>query len=166
MGNYLIGLDPSLNEFGYGVLDIRRKNPKAIDWGIVKGINETWGDTPHSVKLALIDAKMQELLAKYQPLYKTIFFERGFTKGNHSTQGTFMARGVAKAKFVGYDIIEIAPNTIKKIVGDYGHATKEEVEKGIRNKLNIDKNIIFTSDGETDALAIAYTGWLTYINNE
>lgn len=163
---FVIGLDPSLDEFGYAVLDIRNKNPKIADYGVIKGRTATWGSTVHQVKLALIDAKISELVAKYQPLHNLIFFERGFSKGHHATQSTFMARGVAKAKFAGYEIIEIAPNTIKKFVHGHGHASKEMVEKGIREKLKIDDNIKFSSDGETDALAIAYTGWMKYIKDK
>lgn len=163
--NFVIGLDPSLDEFGYAILDIRNKNPKIAEYGVIKGRNATWGNTPHQVKLALIESKILELIAKYQPLHNKVFFERGFTKMNNSTQATFMARGVAKAKFVGYEIIEIAPNTIKKFVHGHGHASKEMVEQGIREKLDISDDIKFSSDGETDALSIAYTGWMQYIKS-
>lgn len=164
--SFIIAFDPSLDGFGYAVLDVRRKNPSLAEKGTVLGRNKTWGDTPHSVKLALIQAKVKELRAKYQPLYYKIFSEMGFTQRqqNKSNHGVFKARGAMEAELVGMEVVEIAPNTVKKAITGNGHAEKEEVAQKIAEILGIPND--FTTDNESDALAVAYTGYLNHFLKE
>jgi crossover junction endodeoxyribonuclease RuvC len=160
MADFLIGFDPSLDGLGYAVIDIRYKKPRLAEKGVVKGRNTTWGDTPNQVKLALIRAKVIEVIAKYQPVYPKVFFERGFSKFNNSTQATFRARGALESELVGYEIVEFTPSQVKKIVADHGGAAKGEVREAIAEVFGIDPND-FTTEDESDALAVAYVGWLS-----
>lgn len=158
---FLLGLDPSLNGTGYCVLDCRYKEPRIANVGVVKGRNDTWGDTPHQVKLALIQAKVKELRAMYDPIYPIVFMERGFTKYNNDTQSTFRARGALEAELVGLEIVEFSPNTVKRIATGNGAASKEEVAEAMAKVFNVPLDIFPTEDA-SDATAVAYAGYLEY----
>lgn len=155
---FVIGFDPSLDGMGWFVLDCLNKNPKLAEKGTVTGRNATWGDTPHQEKLALIAAKTSELVAKYQPLYKVVFVEKGFSKFNNDTQAIFKARGAMESQLVGYDVVEYAPSTVKKSVTGNGSASKPRVQHDLAKKFGLTKDDFETED-ESDAGGVAVTGY-------
>lgn len=162
---FILGLDPSLDGTGYCVLDCLHNNPKIAETGVVKGRTETWSDdTPTQVKLAVTQAKVKELRAKYEPLFPIVFLEKGFTKYNNSTQATFRARGVIEAELIGLHIVEFAPNEVKNGTTGNGSASKEEVQKCVAQLLGVDPSIFPTYDA-SDATAVAYLGYLKYFKS-
>ncbi|ALA07233.1 hypothetical protein SECTIM467_109 [Brevibacillus phage SecTim467] len=163
---FILSFDPSLDGFGYAVLDVRYKNPRLAEKGMVSGRNATWGDAPHSVKLALIQAKVKELRAKYQPLYNKVFSEMGFTKGkqNRSNHGVFKARGAMESELVGMELIEIAVTTVKKVATGNGRAEKIEVQEGIAEILGLPNE--WNNDNESDAVAVGYAGYINHFLKE
>lgn len=169
LSRFVLAFDPSLNGSGYAVLDVSRKKPKIVEHGTVRGINRTWrNEDNHQVRLALIAAKTKELVAKYTPACKKVFLERGFTKGNNSTQATFKARGALESELVGFDVIEIPPTLVKKIISDYGAASKKTVAESVADFLGIDYAEFLDESGklkedESDAAAVAVAGWLKYL---
>jgi crossover junction endodeoxyribonuclease RuvC len=162
--DFLLAFDPSLDGCGYAVLDIRNKKPKLADSGVVKGRNATWGSTSHQIKLALIRAKVIELVAKYHPLYPVVYLERGFSKFNNSTQATFRARGALESELVGYEVKELTPSEVKKIITSYGASGKQEVADCVRQMLNIEKE--FETDDESDAIAVAMAAYIKDLKGE
>lgn len=163
---FILGFDPSLDGFGYGVLDVRYKKPRLAEKGMVTGRNATWGSTPHNVKLALIQAKVKELRAKYDPVYGKVFSEMGFTMGrqNKSNHGVFKARGAMEVELVGLEHIELAVSTVKKAATGSGRAEKEDVQRGMADILGIENE--WSNDNESDAVAVAYAGYLKYFTEE
>lgn len=158
---FLLGFDPSLDGTGFCVLDCRYKEPRIANVGVIKGRNSTWGDTPHQVKLALIQAKVKELRAMYDPIYPIVFLERGFTKYNNDTQATFRARGALESELVGLEIVEFTPNIVKRNATGNGSASKEEVAEAMAKIFNVPLDT-FVTDDASDATAVAYTGYLEY----
>lgn len=167
MSKFVLAFDPSLNGTGYAVLDVSRKKPKLIESGTVTGRNKTWGDEDTTqVKLSLIAAKVKELVAKYRPAHEKVFLERGFSnKFHNSTQSTFRARGALESELVGFDIVELPPTQVKKIISDYGLAHKKLVAECIADFLNVPIETFKTED-ESDAAAVGVTGWLKHIKEE
>lgn len=164
---FLAAFDPSLDGCGHAVIDIKGKKPKFVESGVVTGRTATWAQgTPHSTKLALIRARVLEIKAKYGPLYPVVFLERGFSKFNNSTQATFKARGALESELVGFDIIEITPSEIKKIITDYGASSKEDVAIAVRRILSIPPTKEFSTDDESDAVAVALAGYLKVLGGE
>jgi crossover junction endodeoxyribonuclease RuvC len=159
--DFLVAFDPSLDGCGWAVLDIRNKKPKFVESGVVTGRTTTWASgTPHSTKLALICSMVEQVMAKYQVVYHTVYLERGFSKFNNSTQATFKARGALESKLVGYEVLEITPGEVKKLITGNGAADKEEVATHIRRILAIPDSKVFSTDDESDAVAVAYAGYL------
>lgn len=156
---FLLAFDPSLNRTGYAVLDCKNKVPKIAEMGAIKGRSTSWStNTPHQVKLALIQSKTKELRAKYHPIYPHVFLERGFSKFNNSTQATFRARGALESELVGVEIVEYPPSEIKKCVSDDGGGSKESVAEALATIFGISVDD-FETDDVSDALATAYTGY-------
>lgn len=162
---FLMGYDPSLNGTGYCVLDCRFKTPRIAEVGYVKGRNATWGETPYQVKLALIQAKVKELRAKYDPIFPITFLERGHTQFNNDTQAVFRARGALESELVGLEIVEFPPSQVKKAVTNSGSASKEEVAIAVAEHLGVSIDIFEGSEDASDAAAVAYTGYLHYFKN-
>lgn len=158
MSDFILGFDPSLDGCGYGVISIKRGKPTLVESGVVRGRNKSWGATPHTVKLALIRSKTNELVAKYQPLYPVVYVERGFVKGNKSTQAIFKARGAIESALVGYTVEEISPTEVKKLISSFGFASKEQVAEQVKNILNLSSD--FETDDESDAIAVALAGYI------
>lgn len=159
---FLIGFDPSLNGTGYAVLDCRYNEPRIAEMGVVKGRTKTGDST--QVKLALIQAKAMELRAKYDPIFPMVFLERGFTKFNNDTQATYRARGALEAELVGLLITEFPPSEVKLTVTGNGAAGKPEVAEHMAKVFGISVDDFETED-VSDALAVAYTGYLEYYKN-
>jgi crossover junction endodeoxyribonuclease RuvC len=163
---FIVGFDPSLDGTGYAVLDCRFKEPRIAEMGVVKGRTATWAaDTPHQVKLALIRAKALELRSKYDPIFPMVFFERGFTKFNNSTQATFKARGALESELVGLVITEFPPSEVKKITTGHGASGKDSVAEVMAEIFGISVEDFETED-VSDALAVAYAGYLEYYKGE
>lgn len=167
MSKYVLAFDPSLNGTGYAVLDVSRKKPKLIEVGTVRGRNKTWGsEDTHPVKLSLIAAKTRELVARYRPAHNKVFLERGFSnKFVNSTQIIFKARGALESELVGFDIVEIPPTSVKKIISDYGLAHKKTVAECVADFLDVPVETFETED-ESDAAAVAVAGWLKHIKED
>lgn len=161
--SFILGFDPSLDGFGYAVLDVRTKKVKLVEKGVVRGRNSTWGDTPHSVKLSLIQAKVKELRAKYNPVYPQVFSEMGFTMGrqNKSNHGVFKARGAMESELVGLELVEFSPITVKKIITGDRFADKEKVQQYVSQLFNLNEE--WGNDNESDAVAVAYVGYKKFV---
>lgn len=164
---YILAFDPSLNGCGYCVLNIQYKNPKIE---VVGTIQVKTSDTIQQ-KLGIISAKTKELLSRYQPLYRTIFFEKSFTRHNTSTQQIFRAKGSIESELHSYDIEEIAIATIKKIIGKHGQAEKEKVMKEVCKILKIKEDVFTLPNGKiddnmSDATAVALVGYYEYYQKQ
>lgn len=159
---FIVGFDPSLDGTGYAVLDCLYAKPRIAEMGLVKGRTATWSQgTTHSVKLALIQAKVKELRARYEPIFPMVFLERGFTKFNNSTQATFKARGALESELVGIIVTEFPPSEVKKTVTGDGSATKESVAEYMADYFGISVEDFETED-VSDALGVAFTGYKNY----
>jgi len=161
---YALGIDPSLDGTGLSVLDFRFKEPKLVESIVVKGRNKTWGETPHQVKLALTQAKVKELVAKYSPLFPIIFMERGFTRFNNDTQATFRVRGAIESELVGFEIVEYTPSAVKLTATGKGDAEKEEVRDSMCEFFGVGQDFFETLDC-SDSAAVVYKGYKEYLEN-
>ncbi|MCY8015482.1 crossover junction endodeoxyribonuclease RuvC [Bacillus licheniformis] len=159
---FMVGFDPSLDGTGYAVLDCLYKKPRIAEMGVVKGRTKTWpAGTHHRTKLALIQAKVKELRAKYDPIFPIVFLERGFTGRNNDTQATYKARGALESELVGLLIDEFPPSEVKKVATGKGSAEKDEVAEHMAEIFSISVEDFETYD-VSDALAVAYRGYLKY----
>ena len=144
-----LGIDPGLQNTGWGVIDADGNRLSHVADGIVRS----------NAKLALAQRLTQiydglaEIIETYKPDEAAV--EETFVNVNPaSTLKLGQARGVAilvPARF-GLPVSEFSPNLVKKSVVGTGHAAKEQVQLMVRTLL---PGCTVKSADAADALALA-----------
>ncbi len=149
----ILGIDPSISKLGWAVIS---------DGGsyIASGRFVTKSSQTTSCRLLEIyNFISNDIIKKFQP--KVIAIETGFLKKDMAAvEKLSYVRSIimllsAKAHT---EFIEIAPKSIKKTITGTGNATKEQVRDMI---MRIFTNIEIENFDESDAIGIAYSGYIT-----
>ncbi len=158
--NYkILGIDPGTNVLGYGLLEIRGKEVKIVDLGVIH--LEKYKD--HQTKLKEIFLQLQEIIEAYLPREMAVEAPF-FGKNVQSMLKLGRAQGVAMAAAMtmGVSITEYAPKKIKKAITGNGNASKEQVWQMLNRILKTKIETKYLD--ATDALAAAYCKY-NEINN-
>ena len=145
----IIGFDPGLINTGWGVLEKNNKSENCIDHGCITTSNKD----KLGMRLKIIYEESLYLLKKYSP--NSIAVEKIFANKNpESTMKLGKARAIIflVAAKENVDIFEYSPNTVKKNLVGYGHATKLQIVKMIER---IFPNQKIDDENSADALAVA-----------
>ena len=147
--NLIIGFDPGLINTGWGVLEKYDNLEKYVDHGCIT----TSKTNQLGERLKLIYDNTLILVRKYSP--QSIAVEKIFANKNpESTMKLGKARAIIflVAAKENIDIFEYSPNTVKKNLVGYGHATKLQMVKMIER---IFPNLEVKDENSADALAVA-----------
>ena len=145
----IIGFDPGLINTGWGVVEKNNKSENYIDHGCITTSNKDI----LGMRLKIIYEESLYLLKKYSP--NSIAVEKIFANKNpESTMKLGKARAIIflVAAKENVDIFEYSPNTVKKNLVGYGHATKLQIVKMIER---IFPNQKIDDENSADALAVA-----------
>ena len=145
----IIGIDPGLNNTGWGIIEKDQNKLSYIACGVIK---------PHTKasmaeRLYQIDAELEKVIALYKP--DTSAIEETFiNKSGSSSLKLGMARGAAflAPARAGLEVAEYGANKIKKSVVGAGHADKNQIQMMVKILL---PKADFKSADAADALAIA-----------
>ena len=146
----IIGIDPGTATTGYGIIKKTKNNLKCLGYGVIK-TNPSLAPEQRLKKLHL---ELFKLLRRYKP--KVLAVENVyFFKNLKTAMPVSQAKGVilltaAKKKIPVY---EFPPLQVKMTICGYGRATKQQIQKMIKETLNL--NEIPKPDDAADALAIA-----------
>jgi crossover junction endodeoxyribonuclease RuvC len=146
----VLGIDPSLQSTGFGIVDEEAGRLLPIAYGVIK---PTAG-LPLHLKLAEIKAELEELIRTYAPGEAAI--ENAFYAQNMKTALTLgQVRGAVLVAVAGTGcgLAEYSALEIKKAVTGYGRADKEQVQTMVRSLLGLDDDSIPLD--ASDALATA-----------
>jgi len=153
----IIGIDPGLNNLGWAILEQNKNGTISY----IRSGRICPKTTDHiTVRLANLQTQISEIITQNTPDMAAI--EEVFVNINPSSSMVLsFARGAILASLGLHNIrtLEFAPNTIKKTIVGNGKADKEQVMKML--KLVI-PSVQFSSKDEADAIAIAYTGLVSY----
>ena len=141
----ILGIDPGTRFMGWGMIDYGRTE-RLGPCGCIRPKG-----THIAERLGQIDGQLSDIIQQHQP--SIMVLETVFVNINPQSALTLgYSRGVAMAVAArnGLDIAEYAPNTIKKSLTGYGHATKDQMMAMISRLFGID----MTSD-TADAVAAA-----------
>ena len=147
----VLGLDPGLGTTGWGII---RARGNALSH-IANGRIATDTAAPLAARLALIDARLVELIAEYRP--DTAAVEEVFTNANpQSTLKLGQARGVClcAAARAGLSVGEYAARLVKKALVGTGGADKAQVQAMVARLL---PGAPIAGADAADALAVAIT---------
>lgn len=152
----ILGIDPGFDRAGWGVLVADRGRVGSVSYGCVQTSRR---DTPAERLLALSHG-LTKIIKDHKPdLFVT---EKLFFQKNVKTAiAVAEARGVIllAAAAAGIKIVECTPLQVKQAVTGYGRADKLQIQKMIKVILGLKE--IPRPDDAADALAIAYTGWVS-----
>ncbi len=146
----IIGIDPGTQTTGFGIIEIKNKKAKALDWGcIITDLKKTDGE-----RLVEINEQVNNLILKYNPCFlaveKLFFFKNLKTALPVSQAKGVILLAACKNKI---PIYEFTPLEVKMTITGYGRAEKKQVQKMIENLLKIKKPI--KKDDAADALGVA-----------
>jgi len=159
----ILGIDPGTAITGYGIVK-KSKDRKftVLDYGcIFTQPNQSSGN-----RLKKIYNEIEKLIKKYKPdliSVESIYFFKNLKTAMPVSQ----AKGViilAAAK-KNIPICEVTPLQVKMAVVGYGRAEKKQVQKMIKNLLNLEekpKDKGKRKDDAADALGVAICGGLKY----
>ena len=145
----IIGVDPGLNNTGFGILDYKGSKIKVVAYGLVSPPAKE--SIPN--RLEYLNSHMNDLIDKFNPMSMAI--EDSFYSQNVKSAILLgQARGVLllSAASKGIPSMVYAPRKVKQSVTGSGSSSKEQVKYMVEKILKIDKNI--SSLDITDALAI------------
>jgi crossover junction endodeoxyribonuclease RuvC len=146
----VLGIDPSLNSTGYGVIEYSQNHYAVIDHGVIKPQR----NLSISQKLHLIKTRIDELIQNHNPgevAIENLFFAKNVKTAIILGQ----VRGAALVAVAGREcqLFEYSALEIKKAVTGYGQADKNQVQDMIRILLNLPEERMETD--ASDALATA-----------
>tara|TARA_B100000029_G_scaffold515613_1_gene623525 strand:+ start:410 stop:910 length:501 start_codon:yes stop_codon:yes gene_type:complete len=147
--NLILGIDPGLNITGWGVIEKKKNTDVYVSHGFIRSNKkENLG-----LRLNQIYEGILEKIIKYSP--GSIAIEKIFANKNpESTLKLGKARAMVflVAARRELEIFEYAPNTVKKNLVGYGHATKLQIIEMIQRFF---PEIIIDNEDSADALAVA-----------
>ena len=144
-----IGVDPGLNNTGFGILDYIGSKIKVVAYGLITPPAKE--SVPNRLKY--LNSHMNDLIDKFSPM--SMALEDSFYRQNVKSAILLgQARGVLllSAASKGIPSMVYAPRKVKQSVTGSGSSSKEQVKYMVEKILKIDKNI--SSLDITDALAI------------
>jgi crossover junction endodeoxyribonuclease RuvC len=149
----VLGIDPSLQSTGFGIVDEEAGRLSPIVYGIIKPTAKL----PLHLKLGEIKSELAGLIRTYRPAEAAI--ENPFYAQNMKTALTLgQVRGavlVAVAE-TGCALAEYSALEIKKAVTGYGQADKEQVLTMVRSLLALDDDRIPLDASDALAAAICH----------
>ncbi|MGV3279051.1 crossover junction endodeoxyribonuclease RuvC [Rickettsiales bacterium LUAb2] len=152
----ILGIDPGLRFTGWGIIQKEGNNISYIASDVISPTVKL----STSERLATLHTKILEVLQQYNP--DCVIIEKTFVNNNNvSSLKLGEARGVVvmTPALKNIEVIEYAPNTIKKVVTGAGHANKEQVQKMVQMvlpKINLQQQKQDVSDALAIALCHAY----------
>jgi crossover junction endodeoxyribonuclease RuvC len=150
----ILGIDPGSINCGYGLIQksevrSRKSEVKYLSSGRIV----LFAKKPLYVRLRDLYTSLTDVISEYKP-DEIVIEKMFFAKGTKAALGLGHTRGVVllAASLTGLSIYEYSALEVKKAVVGYGRADKNQVQKMVREILNIKHSL---SSDSADALALA-----------
>ena len=147
----ILGVDPSLSNTGYGLLDVNGKKLFPIEGGVIK----TKTKDSLEIRLSIIFENFNDLLLKFSPdclavedLHSRPRFAKTSILMGHARGVIIMSAGLNKIPVYDYQ-----PTRAKNVVTGSGRADKTQVMNSVAKILN-NKNLL-KNEHVADAFSIA-----------
>lgn len=146
----ILGVDPGTRYMGYGLIMIKGKEVKLMQYGVINLTKYT----NHEIKLKKIFERVTQLIDDYLP-DEMALEAPFFGKNVQSMLKLGRAQGVAMAAALAREIpiVEYAPKKVKQSVTGNGNASKEQVAAMLKVLLKFDEDPKLYD--ATDALGVA-----------
>ncbi len=147
---FVLGIDPGLSTLGYGIIEAKGHNVRAVAAGVVR----TDPGLSIGTRLEELYNDLDELVAEHRPDEAAI--EQVFVNRNLQTATAVgRASGVILLVLAQHklSVAEYTPSAIKRALTGYGNADKTQMKKVVAMRLGLDQ--IPSPADAADALAIA-----------
>ncbi len=147
----LIGVDPSAQSTGYGVIEQTKRGFKTLEYGCIP----TSSGQELPVRIEILYDALDQVIKQYRPeelSVESIFF--GKNVKTLLLLGHMRSAALLAAQKNGVHVVEISAKAVKKSVTGNGAASKEQVSFMVRRILGLSENERIPLDA-TDALAVA-----------
>jgi crossover junction endodeoxyribonuclease RuvC len=140
----VLGIDPGLRLTGYGCVESppasARRTRDGADAVLVEGgVIRLNARLSVSARLAELDADLREILDRLHP--EAVAVEKLYAHYNHPTTAIIMghARGVVLLNIqrAGLKLIELGATEVKKSLTGNGHASKDQIQRGVQVQLGL-----------------------------
>ena len=149
----VLGIDPSLQSTGFGIVEEEGGRLRPIAYGVIKPTAKL----PLHLKLAEIKTELEDLIRTYAPAEASI--ENPFYAQNMKTAlllGQVRGAVLVAVASAGCGLAEYSALEIKKAVTGYGQADKEQVSIMVRSLLGLDDDRIPLDASDALAAAICH----------
>lgn len=152
----VLGIDPGIARMGFGVVEGTRGKITRCHYGcFTTPKTHTQAD-----RLQFLHAELERLILSARPdrvVVEKLFFQKNVRTALvvGEARGTVLL-AASRAKL---PIVEVSPQDVKLAVTGYGNAEKGQVQRMVKILFKLDD--IPRPDDAADALAIAYTGFVT-----
>jgi crossover junction endodeoxyribonuclease RuvC len=149
----VLGIDPSLQSTGFGVVEEDAGRLSPVAYGIIKPTAKL----PLHLKLAEIKSELEGLIRTYGPAEAAI--ENPFYAQNMKTAlllGQVRGAVLVAVAGTGCRLAEYSALEIKKAVTGYGQADKEQVLTMVRSLLGLDDDRVPLDASDALAAAICH----------
>jgi crossover junction endodeoxyribonuclease RuvC len=147
---FVLGIDPGLSTLGYGMLEARGHNLRAVAAGVIR----TDPALATGERLAELYRDLDGLLGEHKPDGAAV--EQIFVNRNLQT-ATSVGRASGVVLLVlaqhGVPVAEYTPSAVKRALTGYGNADKAQMKKVVAMRLGL--NDLPSPADAADALAIA-----------
>lgn len=149
----ILGIDPGTATTGIGLIEYKKSNRQQLDC-LYYGIIATPANVPLENRLEMLYNDLTKIIKKYKPTILAVE-SLYFFKNAKTVMAVSQARGIALllAAQKKLPIFEFTPLQAKIAVTGYGRASKQQVQKMIKNLLSLEK--LPKPDDAADALALA-----------
>ncbi len=148
----ILGVDPGTTIMGYGIILIKNKQMKLLQYGVIH--LSKYSD--HAIKLSKIFERIIQIIEEFHPDEMAIEAPF-FGKNVQSMLKLGRAQGVAIAAAISREIpiVEYAPKKVKQAVTGNGNASKEQVAAMLERLLHFKGDQHSKLLDATDALGVA-----------
>jgi crossover junction endodeoxyribonuclease RuvC len=154
----IIGIDPGLAATGIGVVTGKGLSVQAYSYGTIHTSKSI--SLPH--RLDKIYSKLTEVLQREHPDHMVV--EDVFSLNSYPKSGILLGNVTGILLLAGFrsgvSVSEIAVREAKKVLTGNGRASKQQLEKAVRLKLNLNDPI--KPYHASDALGLALIGLYRY----
>ncbi len=161
----VLGIDPGLRLTGYGCVESApgagrgRRHAGGPDAVLVEGgVIRLNAKTTVSARLAELDADLQEIIERLRP--DVVAVEKLYAHYKHPTTAIVMghARGIVLLEIqrAGLRLVELGATEVKKSLTGNGHASKEQMQRGVAAQLGL--RVVPKPADVADAIAIGLCG--------
>jgi len=154
----IIGIDPGLSATGIGVVTGKGLSVQAYSYGAI----HTSKDISLPQRLDKIYSKLTAILQREQPDQMVV--EDVFSLNEYPKSGILLGKVTGILLLAGFksgiSVSEVAVREAKKVLTGNGSASKQQLEKAVRSKLNLVEPI--KPYHASDALGLALIGLYRY----